>query len=114
MLVIAALIQRRYVIQLSRLAVISLWSLVQIPPLPTFLSEDWNQGLASGAEVGAAVLYHAPFDGAAANGAGFASLMSNLEIGMGCAQLALGADVSIHAGAFAADGCPKNSADAIM
>jgi hypothetical protein len=40
--------------------------------------------------------------------------MSNLEIEMGCAQLALGADVSIHAGAFAADGCPKNSADAIM
>ncbi len=44
----------------------------------------------------------------AANGAGFASLMSNLEIGMGCAQLTLGANVGVHAGAFAADGCPKN------
>jgi len=28
--------------------------------------------------------------------------MSNLEIEMGCAQLALRADVGIHAGAFAA------------
>ena len=42
--------------------------------------------LASGAEAGAAVLHRAPLDGAAANGAGFASLMSNLEIGMGCAS----------------------------
>jgi len=45
--------------------------------------------LASGAEAGAAVLYQDPLDGAAANGAGPASLMSNLEIEMGCAQLAL-------------------------
>jgi hypothetical protein len=28
--------------------------------------------------------------------------MSNLKIEMGCAQLTLGTDVSIHAGAFAA------------
>jgi hypothetical protein len=34
-------------------------------------------------------------------GAGFASPMSDLKIEMGCAQLALSADVSIHAGAFA-------------
>ena len=58
-------------------------------------------GLASGAEAGATVLHQDPLDGAAANGAGFASLMSNLKIEMGCAQLALRADVGIHAGAFA-------------
>jgi len=69
--------------------------------------------LASGAEVSATVLHEDPLDGAAANGAGFASFMSNFEIKMGCAQLALGADVGIHAGAFAADGCPKNFADAM-
>jgi hypothetical protein len=40
--------------------------------------------------------------------------MSNLKIEMSCAQLALGADVGIHAGAFAADGCLKNSADAVI
>jgi len=56
--------------------------------------------LASGAEVAATVLHQDPLDGAAANGAGFASLMSNLKIEMGCAQLALGADVGIHAGAL--------------
>ena len=92
----------------------SLWSLVQIPSLPTFLSEDWNQGLTSGAKAGATVLHRDPLDGAVANRAGFAPLMSNLEIKMGCAQLALGADVGIHAGAFAIDGCPKNPADAVM
>jgi hypothetical protein len=57
--------------------------------------------LASGAEAGATVLHQDPPDSAAANGAGLASLMSNLEIEMGCAQLALGADVGIHAGTFA-------------
>jgi len=56
--------------------------------------------LASGAEAGAAVLHRDPLDGAAANGAGFASLMGNLEIEMGCAQLALRADVGIYAGAL--------------
>jgi len=70
--------------------------------------------LASGAEAGATVLHEDPLNGAAANGAAFASLMSNLKIEMSCAQLALGADVGIHAGAFAADGCPKNSADVII
>jgi hypothetical protein len=90
------------------------WSLVQIPSLPTFLSEDWNQGLTSGAKAGATVLNGNPLDGAAANRAGFAPLMSNLEIKMSCAQFALGTDIGIHAGAFAADSCSKNSADAIM
>ena len=70
--------------------------------------------LASGAEVGATVLHQDPLDGAAANRAGFASPMSNLKIEMGCAQLALGADVGIHAGAFATNACPKNSADALI
>ena len=72
------------------------------------------KGLASGAEVAAAVLHHAPLNIAAADRAGFTYLMSNLKIGMGCAQLALGADIGVHAGAFAADGCPKNSADAMI
>ena len=70
--------------------------------------------MASGAEAGAAVLHQDPLDGATANGTGFASLMSNLKIEMSCAQLALGTDVGIHAGAFVADGCSKNSADALV
>jgi len=70
--------------------------------------------LASGAEAGATVLHQDPLDGAAANGAGLASLMSNLKIEMGCAQLALGTDVGIHAGAFAADGCPRNPMNAMI
>jgi len=57
--------------------------------------------LASGAEAGATVLHRDPLDGAAANGAGVTSPMSNLKVEMGCAQLAFGADVGIHAGAFA-------------
>ena len=73
-----------------------------------------TERLTSGAEVGAAVLHRDPLDGAAANGAGLASLMSNLKIEMGCAQLALGSDVGIHAGALADDGCLKNFADTIM
>jgi len=40
--------------------------------------------------------------------------MSNLKIEMGCAQFALGANVGIHAGAFAADGCPKNPTNAVI
>jgi len=59
-------------------------------------------------------LHQDPLDGAAANGARFASLMGNLEIEMGCAQLVLGADVSIHAGAFAPNACPENSANAMI
>jgi hypothetical protein len=70
--------------------------------------------LASGAEVATAVLHHAPLNGAAANGAGFASPMSNLKIEMSCAELALRAVVGVHAGAFAADACPKNSANAMI
>jgi len=46
-------------------------------------------------------LHQDSLDGADANGAGFASSMSDLEIEMGCAQLALGADVAIHADAVA-------------
>jgi len=78
------------------------------------ISTPAAERLASGAEVCAAVLHHDPLNGAAANRAGLTSSMSNLEIEMGCAQLALGADVAIHTGAFAADGCPQNSADTIM
>ena len=70
--------------------------------------------MASGAEAGAAVLHRDPLDGAAANGAGLTSLMSNPEIEMSCAQFALRADIGIHAGAFAADGCLENSIDTIM
>jgi len=70
--------------------------------------------LASGAEAGATVFHRDPLDGAAANGARLASSMSNLKIEMCCAQLALGTDVGVHAGAFAADGCPKNFADAMI
>jgi hypothetical protein len=44
--------------------------------------------LASGAEVGAAVLQRNPLDGAAANRAGFASPVSNLESEMGYAHFA--------------------------
>jgi len=73
-----------------------------------------TERLAPGAEAGATVLHQDPLDGAAANGAGLASFMSNLKIEMGCAQLALRADVGIHAGAFAADGCPENSTDALI
>jgi hypothetical protein len=69
--------------------------------------------LASGAEAGATVLHRDPLDGVAANGAGFASLMSDPKVKMGCAQLALRANVGIHAGAFAADGCLKDSVDAM-
>jgi len=59
-------------------------------------------------------LHRDPLDGAAANGAGFASFVSNLKIKVGRAQLVLRANVGIHTGAFAADGCPKNSADAMI
>jgi len=70
--------------------------------------------LASGTEVGAAGLHRDSLDGAAANGAGFASSMSNLEIEMRCAQLPFRTHVDIHAGAFAADGCLKNPGDALI
>ena len=45
-----------------------------------------SKRLASGAEAGATVLHRDPLDGAAANGAWFVSLMSNLEIEMGYAD----------------------------
>jgi hypothetical protein len=70
--------------------------------------------LAFRAKITAPVLYRDPRDDAAANGAGLASFMSNLKIEMGCAQLALGADVGIHAGALAANGCPKNPTNTVM
>ena len=66
------------------------------------------------AEITAPVLYRDPLDGAATDGAGFASFMSNLEIEVGCAQSALRADIGIHAGAFAVDARPEDIADAIM
>jgi len=40
--------------------------------------------------------------------------MSNLKIEMGCAQLALRADVGIHAGALVSDACPKNPTNTVM
>jgi hypothetical protein len=70
--------------------------------------------LTSGAEVGAAVLHHDPLDVTPANWAGFTSSMSNPKVEMGCAQLALGADVSVHAGAFAAYRCSEGFTDTIM
>jgi len=45
------------------------------------------------------VLDENSLDGAAPNGAGFASSMGDLEVEMGCAQLALGTDAGIHADA---------------
>ena len=85
------------------------------PTAASFLFETCaTQNLASGAEVGAAVLHGDSLDGTAANRAGFASPMGNLEIEMGGAQLALGADVGIDAGALAADGCSKNAANTVM
>jgi len=56
------------------------------PVTASFCIRPRDQKLASGAEVGAAVLHRDPLDGAAANGAGFVSLMSNLEIEMGYAD----------------------------
>ena len=70
--------------------------------------------MASGAEITAPVLHQDPRDGVAADGTGFTPSMSNLEITLGSAQLALRANVGVHAGAFAVDGRSKNSADAIM
>ena len=77
-------------------------SLRQIEPLLASISDAVARRLALRAEVGAAVLNGNPLDGAAADRAGFVSFMSNLKVGMGCAQLALGTDIRIHAGAFAA------------
>ena len=70
--------------------------------------------LASRAEVCPAVLHDDSLDGAAANGAEFTTSVSNLEIEMGCARFALGADIGVNASTFAADGCLKNSANSVM
>ena len=75
------------------------------------LQPEW---LASGAEVAAAVLHHAPLDIAATYRTGGTYLMSNLKIGMGCAQLTLGADIGVHAGTLVADGSPKYPSDVVM
>jgi hypothetical protein len=72
------------------------------------------ESLASRAEVCPAVLHDDSLDGAAADRAEFATSMSDLEIEMGCAQFSLGADIGVNTGAFAADGCLKNSADTVM
>jgi len=73
---------------------------VRILPLLVLYQRPGIKRLTSGAEAGATVLHQNPLNGAAANGAWFASLMGNLKIEMGCAQLALGTDVGIHAGAL--------------
>jgi hypothetical protein len=70
--------------------------------------------LASWAEVCPPVLHDDSLDEAAANGAEFTTSVSNLEIEMGCAQFALGANIRVNAGAFVPDGCLKNSADTVM
>jgi hypothetical protein len=92
----------------------SLKSLTEIQLLPTCTLVAAAGSLAPWAEVGAPVLYDDPLDGAAANGAQFATSVSNLEVAVSCAQLALRADIRVNAGAFAADGCLKNSADTVM
>ena len=61
---------------------------MQMLSLPVFTSEAHDPKLATGGEACATVLHQDPLDAAAANGAGFASLMSNLKVKMGCAQLA--------------------------
>jgi len=86
----------------------------RIQPCQLLYQRPATGRLTSGAEAGATVLHQDPLDGAAANGAGFASLMSNLKIKMGCAQLAFRADVGIYAGAFAPNACPENSTDALI
>jgi hypothetical protein len=40
--------------------------------------------------------------------------MSNLKIEVSLAKLALGADIGIHAGALAPDGCLKNPANTVI
>ncbi len=70
--------------------------------------------LTCGAEIAAPVLYWDPLDGAATDGTGFTPSMSNLEITLGSAQLALRANVGVHTSAFAVDACPEDIADAIM
>ena len=64
--------------------------LVAVQLLPPSMSRAAVETLASRAEVCPAILHDDSLDGAAANGAGFASSMSNLEIERRCAQLALG------------------------
>ena len=70
--------------------------------------------LACRAEVRPSVSHDNSLDGAAANGAEFTTSMSNLEIEMGRARFAIGTNIGINAGAFAADGCPKNPANTVM
>ena len=70
--------------------------------------------LASGAEVRPAVSHDNSPDGAPANGAEFTTFVSNLETEMGRARFAIGADIGVNAGAFAVDGCLKNSVEIVM
>jgi hypothetical protein len=57
--------------------------------LAVSMSDARSGGLASGAEAGPAVLHRDALHGEAANGAGFASPMSNPKIAVGRAQVAL-------------------------
>ena len=62
--------------------------LVAVQLLPPSMSRAAVETLASRAEVCPAVLHDDSLDGAAANGAEFTTSVGNLEIEMGCAQLA--------------------------
>ena len=88
--------------------------LVQVQRLPVFISGIRIKRLALRAKITTPILYGDPLDGAAAHRTRFTFLMSNLEIEMSCAQLALRANVGIHAGTFVANGCPKNFSDAMV
>jgi len=78
------------------------------------MSAPVAKALTSGTEIGAPTLHHDPLDGAAADRAGLASFMGDLEVEMRCSQLALRADVAIYAGALAADGSLQDSPQTIM
>ncbi len=60
--------------------------------------------LAVRAEVAAAVSDGQALDGCATDGTRFATAVSNMEVGMGSAQLPIGAFIGVNAGAFAING----------
>jgi hypothetical protein len=77
------------------------WSLVQIQPLPAFILEGrnrkvgiWGRSRCHGSAPG-------PARWCCRKRGRVRPLVSNLKVKMGCAQLALGVDIGIHAGAFA-------------
>jgi hypothetical protein len=73
-----------------------------------------GRALAVGAEVGAAVPQGNTLNGSTANRAGLAFPVSDLEIKMGCAQLAARADISVRAGSFPGDSRAEDSPNRIM